>query len=71
MRAIALGEKSFLSGLAALLLVATTPLTDWTAALNAFRFPRTLILVIQFVYRYLFVIADQAQRMRHAAQLPS
>src|SRR6185295_4560652 len=26
-----------------------------------------LILVIQFVYRYLFVIAEQAQRMRWAA----
>ena len=67
-RAIALAEKSFLSGLAALLLVASTPVTGWTAALNAFRIPRMLILVIQFLYRYLFVVADQAQRMRLAAQ---
>ncbi|MGH9594059.1 MAG: energy-coupling factor transporter transmembrane component T family protein [Bryobacteraceae bacterium] len=68
MRAVGLAEKSFLSGLAALLLVATTPLTRWTAALSAFRLPRTLILVIQFLYRYLFVVADQAQRMHRAAQ---
>jgi cobalt/nickel transport system permease protein len=67
MRALALAEKSFLSGMAAMLLVATTPLTGWTAALESWRVPRMLILVIQFVYRYLFVIAEQGQRMRWAA----
>jgi cobalt/nickel transport system permease protein len=67
LRALALAEKSFLSGTAALLLVGTTPLTGWTAALESWRAPRILILVIQFVYRYLFVIAEQAQRMRWAA----
>ena len=67
LRALALAEKSFLSGVAALLLVGTTPLTGWTAALESWRVPRMLILVIQFVYRYLFVIAEQAQRMRWAA----
>lgn len=67
LRALALAEKSFLSGTAALLLVGTTPLTAWTAALESWRVPRMLILVIQFVYRYLFVIAEQVQRMRWAA----
>jgi cobalt/nickel transport system permease protein len=67
LRALALAEKSFLSGLAAVLLVGTTPLTGWTAALESWHAPRMLILVIQFVYRYLFVIAEQAQRMRWAA----
>jgi cobalt/nickel transport system permease protein len=67
LRALALAEKSFLSGMAALLLVGTTPLTGWTAALESWHAPRMLILVIQFVYRYLFVIAEQAQRMRWAA----
>ena len=67
LRALALAEKSFLSGMAALLLVGTTPLTGWTAALESWRVPRMLILVIQFVYRYLFVIAEQVQRMRWAA----
>jgi len=67
LRALALAEKSFLSGMAALLMVSSTPLTAWTAALESWRAPRMLILVIQFVYRYLFVIAEQAQRMRWAA----
>ncbi len=67
-RALALLEKSYLSGLAAVLLVATTALPAWTAALAAWRCPRALLLVIQFLYRYLFVIAEQAQRMRLAAR---
>lgn len=66
-RALALAEKSFLSGLAALLLIATTPVTDLMRGLEALRVPRMLILVIQFLYRYLFVISEQAQHMRLAA----
>jgi cobalt/nickel transport system permease protein len=68
MRAISLGEKSFLSGLAALLLVATTPLADLMRGLESIRVPRSLLLVIEFVYRYLFVISEQAQHMRLAAR---
>jgi cobalt/nickel transport system permease protein len=68
MRAISLGEKSFLSGLAALLLVATTPLAELTRGLESVRVPRSLLLVIEFVYRYLFVISEQAQHMRLAAR---
>ena len=67
-RAIALAEKSFFSGLAALLLIATTPLTELLRGLEWFRVPRRLLLVIQFLYRYLFVISEQAQHMRLAAR---
>ena len=68
MRALALAEKSFLSGLAALILVATTPLTQVMRALEWMGVPRALILVIQFLYRYLFVLSEQAQHMRIAAR---
>jgi cobalt/nickel transport system permease protein len=67
-RALALAEKSFLSGLASLLLIATTPLTQLLAALDTLGVPRLLILVVQFLYRYLFVISEQAQHMRLAAR---
>jgi len=67
-RALAIAEKSFLSGFAALLLIATTPLAQLLAALEWLRVPKLLILVTQFVYRYLFVISEQAQHMRLAAQ---
>jgi cobalt/nickel transport system permease protein len=68
LRALALAEKSFLSGVAALLLIATTPLTELLAALETLGAPRLLILVVQFLYRYLFVISEQAQHMRLAAR---
>lgn len=68
MRAISLAEKSFLSGLAALLLIATTPLNALLRGLEWFRVPRPLLLVIQFLYRYLFVISEQAQHMRLASR---
>jgi len=67
-RALLLAEKSFLSGLAALLLISTTPLTQLIAGLDALGVPRPLTLVIQFLYRYLFVISEQAQHMRLAAR---
>ncbi len=67
-RAVALVEKSYLSAAAVLLLVATTPLTNLLRALESFGTPRLLILVTQFLYRYLFVISEQAQHMRLAAQ---
>jgi cobalt/nickel transport system permease protein len=66
--ALALLEKSFLSGLAALLLVGTTPLPQLVGALDSLGAPRTLLLVIQFLYRYLFVISEQGQHMRLAAR---
>ena len=68
LRAAALAEKSFLSGLATLLLIATTPLNRLLAAFESLRAPRVLTLVVQFLYRYLFVISEQAQHMRLAAQ---
>ena len=66
--ALALGEKSFLSAMAALLLIATTPLPELLRGLETLAVPRPLILVIQFLYRYLFVVLEQAQRMRLAAR---
>jgi cobalt/nickel transport system permease protein len=67
-RALALAEKSFLSGFAALLLIGTTPLPKLVGALDSLGVPRTLLLVIQFLYRYLFVISEQAQHMLQAAR---
>jgi cobalt/nickel transport system permease protein len=66
-RAVMVVEKSFLSASAALLLVATTPLPQLLRGLEMLGTPRFLLMVAQFVYRYLFVIAEQAHRMRLAA----
>jgi len=66
-RALALLEKSYLSAFAVLLLVGTTPLPVLLGGLESLGVPNFLVLVVQFLYRYLFVISEQAQHMRMAA----
>jgi len=65
-RAALVVEKSYLSALAALLLVSTTPLPQLLRGLETLGVPGFLLMVAQFLYRYLFVIAEQAHRMRLA-----
>jgi cobalt/nickel transport system permease protein len=67
LRGLALVEKSYLSTVAVLLVAATTPLPALLAGLERLGTPRLLVLVAQFVYRYLFVLSQQAQHMRLAA----
>lgn len=66
-RAGMLVVKSYLSALAVLALVATTPLPQLLRGLELLRVPRFLLMVAQFLYRYLFVISEEAQHMRVAA----
>ena len=51
---------------AAILLTATTRFPDLLWALGALRVPLTLVGIIGFMYRYLFVLADEALRMLRA-----
>ncbi len=66
-RGIALMLKSYLSALAVLLTVSTTPLPLLLRGLESMRVPRFLLMVAQFLYRYLFVISEEAQHMAKAA----
>lgn len=63
----ALLVKSYVSALAVLLLAATTPLPALLHAMPSIGVPRPLVLIAQSLIRYLFVLADVAQRMRRAA----
>jgi len=66
LRAMGLVEKSYLSTVAVLLIVGTTPLPLLLSGLEALGVPRLLVLVAQFLYRYLFVVSEQAQHLRLA-----
>jgi cobalt/nickel transport system permease protein len=66
-RAAALLGKSYLSGLAVVLVVSTTTLPKLLRGLESLGVPRFLLMVSQFLYRYLFVISAEAQHMRAAA----
>jgi len=68
MRAAALVGKSYLSALAVLILVSSTPLPQLLGGLERMGIPRYLLMVVQFLYRYLFVISEEAQHMRAALQ---
>jgi cobalt/nickel transport system permease protein len=59
--------KSYISALAVLVLVSTTPLPNLLRGLEMLGVPRFLLMVAQFLYRYLFVISEEAQHMRVAA----
>jgi cobalt/nickel transport system permease protein len=67
LRALGLVEKSYLSTVAVLLVIGTTPLPSLLSGLEALGTPRLLVLVAQFLYRYLFVVSEQAQHLRLAA----
>jgi cobalt/nickel transport system permease protein len=67
-RALLVTARSYVSIFAAVLFSHTTPIPVWTAALEMWGVPATFILILQFVHRYLFVISDEARRMRTAAR---
>ena len=66
-RGAVLVMKSYLSALAVLLLVSTTPLPLLLRGFEMTYAPRFLLMVAQFLYRYLFVISEEAQHMSKAA----
>ncbi len=66
-RGEAMAVKSYVSALAVLTVVATTPLPSLLRGLELLRIPSFLLTVTQFVYRYLFVISEEGQHMSKAA----
>lgn len=63
--------KSWISVQAALLLTATTHFTDVLYALRALHLPKSLVAILSFAYRYLFVMIDEAQCMLRARECRS
>lgn len=75
-RFISIMLRSWLSVQMALLLAATTPFPDLMHALRHLRVPAVLITIISFMYRYLYVLTDEAGRLLRArtarsARLPA
>ncbi|MFH1140242.1 MAG: cobalt ECF transporter T component CbiQ [Chloroflexota bacterium] len=63
--------KSWVSVLAATLLVSTTRFTDLLEALRGLRIPKVMVAILSFMYRYLFVLIDEAMRMARAREARS
>jgi cobalt/nickel transport system permease protein len=70
-RFLAVLFKSWISVQVATVLAVTTHFTDLLWALNSLHVPKLLVAIISFMYRYLFVLADEAFRMARARQARS
>ncbi|MFH1612919.1 MAG: cobalt ECF transporter T component CbiQ [bacterium] len=58
--------KSFLTILAMIVLSSTTKFSTLLKGLEFFKIPKILIMLLSFMYRYIFVLIDEAQRIEHA-----
>jgi cobalt/nickel transport system permease protein len=58
--------KSWVSVQAAILLAAITPFADLLWGMRELRVPKALVAIVGFMYRYLFVLGDEALRLMRA-----
>jgi len=65
-RFINIALKSWLSIQAAILLTASTPFPDLLMAMRAIHVPRLLVAIVGLMWRYLFVLVDEALRLLRA-----
>ena len=70
-RFVSIVIRSWLSVQMAILLTATTQFPDLMHALRHLRVPQLLVAIISFMYRYLFVLADEAMRLLRAREARS
>lgn len=68
LRFISIVIRSWLSVQMAILLTATSQFPDLIHALRHLRVPPVLVSIISFMYRYLFVLGDEAMRLVRARQ---
>ncbi len=65
-RFLSIAVKSWISVQAAILLAATTSFPDLLVAMRAVRIPRLLVAIFGLMWRYLFVLVDEALRLLRA-----
>ena len=70
-RFLSILARSWLSVQMAILLVATTQFPDLIHAFEHLHFPRVLTTIVAFLYRYLFVLTDEAFRLLRAREARS
>jgi cobalt/nickel transport system permease protein len=71
LRFVSIVIRSWLSVQMAILLVASTEFPKIVHALNHLRIPTIITVIISFLYRYLFVLADEVLRLLRARQARS
>lgn len=67
----AIAAKSWISVQMAIVLASSTPFPDLLLAMRAIKIPRLLVAVVGLMWRYLFVLADEALRLMRAREARS
>jgi cobalt/nickel transport system permease protein len=62
-RFLSIAFKSWISVQAAILLAASTPFPDLLIAMRALKVPRLMVAIFGLMWRYLFVLVDEALRL--------
>jgi cobalt/nickel transport system permease protein len=70
-RFISIILRSWLSVQVAIMLTATTHFPDLLHALRHLHVPKVLVAVVAFMYRYLFILADESSRLLRAREARS
>ena len=70
-RFVSIVIRSWLSVQMAILLTATTQFPDLMHALRHLRVPQLIVAIVSFMYRYLFVLSDEAMRLLRAREARS
>lgn len=63
--------RSWVSVQMAIVMTASTPFPDLVHAMRHLRMPDVLVSIVSFMYRYLFVLADEVMRMLRAREARS
>jgi cobalt/nickel transport system permease protein len=67
-RFASIAVRSWISVQAAIVLASTTPFPDLLMAMRGIKIPRLLVAVFGLMWRYLFVMADEAGRLMRARE---
>jgi cobalt/nickel transport system permease protein len=70
-RFASVAAKSWLSVQMAIVLAGSTPFPELLLAMRAIRLPRLLVAIVGLMWRYLFVLADEALRLMRAREARS
>jgi cobalt/nickel transport system permease protein len=70
-RFLSIAVKSWLSMQVAIVLASTTPFPDLLVAMRALKVPRLLVAIFGLMWRYLFVLVDEALRLLRAREARS
>ncbi|MEN8222610.1 MAG: energy-coupling factor transporter transmembrane component T [Acidobacteriota bacterium] len=66
-----LSVRSFLSIFSLILLVSVTRFSDIMKTLSSWHFPRIMIMILSFMYRYFFLLTGEMEKMVRAVKLRS